>query len=423
MHAHLARGQLLLRQGRYADAEAFFRDAIAAEPGNAYPYSELARCLLEQEGRKRDALGAIDRAIQLDPEASHHHALRSLVLGRLDRDAEALDAAGAAIALDPDDAFNYAVKANALAGLQRWAEAEEQCRQALAHDADNGFAANLLANVLRVQGKRGESELAAEKLLATDPENPHAHFNAGWTALQRHDHRAAEVHFREALRLDPDFEPARRGLLESFKARSAFYRAYLGYGFWMQRFTQKTQAFLVIGLLIAYNFGRRLLSALHPLAGLALLVVYLGFVLWVWLASGIGNFLVLLDPSARHALRDGERRTGLFTGGGFFLGIFVLALAAVWDSAPGLVFGATLALGAVPASLTFDNPSRKGRRVFGAIALLVYLIGLGVAAVEALRDAPDFARRSVSLLTLAGFAVAACTWLGNVPALRRDDSE
>ena len=31
------------------------------------------------------------------------------------------------------------------------------------------------------------------------------------------------------------------------------------------------------------------------------------------------------------------------------------------------------------------------------------------------------ARTVVSLL--AGFAVAACTWLGNVPALRRDDSE
>lgn len=421
---HLSRGNLLLQQGRYEEAEAYYKQAIAAEPDDALPYAELAECLLHQEGRKKEALDVIERSIQLEPEFDFLHARRSLILSRLNRDKQALESADAAIALGPENSLNFAVKAQALAGLQRWGDAEELCRKALALDADNGFATNLLANVLRLQGKQGESQIASEKLLADDPEDPYAHFNAGWTALQRHDHESAEMHFREALRLDPDFKAARQGLLESFKARSLFYRTYLRYCFFMQRFTGGAQWAIIIGFLIAYNFGRRLLSAIHPLAGLALVVAYLGFVLWVLLASGIGNFLVLLDRSARHALKRGEAWQGAFVGGGLFAGILTLAIAAVWNYSPAMVLGGALAIGAVPASLTFGNESKKGRTVFGAIMLFIYLAGLGVFITETIRHpAAAFTSRSGSLITIAIFGAVLCTWLGNVPSLRRDDSE
>ena len=421
-HDHLSRGNLLLQQNRYEEAEVYFKQAIAAEPGNALAYAELATALVEQEGRKKDGLEAIDRAIQLEPEVDFFHARRSLILSRLNRDKEALAAADTAIGLDPDHSLNYAVKGQALAGLQRWADAEEQCRKALSLDADDGFASNLLANVLRLQGKQGESQVAAEKLLADDPEDPYAHFNAGWAALQRHDHQEAEKHFREALRLDPDFDPARAGLLESFKARSFFYRTYLRYGFFMQRFTGGMQWAIIIGILIAYNFGRRLLSAIHPLAGLALVVLYLGFVLWVFLAPGIGNFLVLLDRSARHALKRGEAWQGIFAGGLFFVGLLILAVSAATSYSPAMVLGGALAIGAVPAAMTFGNESRKGRTVFGAIMLFIYAAGLIVFLVEMARHPAAFTGRSNSAIGFGILAGIACTWLANVPALRQDDS-
>ncbi|MCB1079676.1 MAG: tetratricopeptide repeat protein, partial [Verrucomicrobiae bacterium] len=303
MSDHLARGRQLRLHRRYADAEASLHQAISAEPDDVRAYAELAQCLVEQEGRRTEALNAIDRAIGIDPGLPVLHARRAIILNQLDREKEALESADRAIALDPDQSYHFAVKAQALSGLQRYAEAEEVCRYALALDADDGFASNLLAHLLRVQGKSGESQMAAEKLLADAPEDPYAHFNAGWTALQRGDHRTAETHFREALRLDAGFEPARDGLLESFRARSAFYRAYLRWNFWMQRFSAKSQWAIVIGFLVLYNFGRRLLATVHPLAGLAVFVAYLSFALWSWLAPGLGNLLLLADSSARHALR------------------------------------------------------------------------------------------------------------------------
>lgn len=422
MSDHLARGHLLLHQGRHPEAEACLRQAIAADPDDARAYTELAQCLVEQDGRKRDALATIDRAVALEPDAALIHSQRALILSRLDRDREALEAAERAIALDPETSTHFSVKAQALAGLQRYREAEENARFALAHNADDTFAANLLAHLLRVQGKKAESELAAEKLLADGPEDPYAHGNAGWTALQRGDHRAAEAHFREALRLDADFDLARRGLLESFRARSAFYRLYLRWGFLMQRFTSKAQWGIIIGLLLLYHFGRTLLSAIHPLASVGIVTLYLGFVLWVWLAPGIGNLLILIDRSARLALRSGERWQGIIAGGGLLAGAITLGLSGLFHYPPGYLIGGALVCGAVPAALTFGNDSTRGRRVFGALLGVVYLIGFGVGLAEILRHpaADGFSSRSEQLIPLGILAAAACTWLGNVPALREE---
>ncbi|MCB1231402.1 MAG: tetratricopeptide repeat protein [Verrucomicrobiae bacterium] len=421
MSDHLSRGRLLRQQNRHEEAEAFLRQAIAIEPNDVLAYTELAQCLAEQSGRRRDALETIDRAIALEPDDAFLHSQRALILSRLDRDRESLISSERAIALDPECSTHFAVKGQALTGLQRYAEAEEACRKALALDADDHLAANLLAHLLRVQGKSAESELAADKLLAEDPEDPYAHFNAGWTALQRNDHRAAEGHFREALRLDAGFEPARGGLLESFKARSAFYRLYLRWCFWMQRFTSKAQWAIIVGFLVLYNFGRKLLGAIHPLAGVAVVVIYLGFVLWVWLAPGLGNLLILSDRSARHALGSGERWQGIVAGGGLIIGAMILALSGMWHYAPGYVFGGTLICAAIPAALTFGNESSKGRLVFGSLLALIYVIGFGVGTAEAFRyPAEGFSSRSGQLIVFGLIAGAICTWLGNVSSLREE---
>ena len=419
---HLSRGRLLRHQNRFEEAEACLRQAIGVEPDDVAAYAELAQCLADQDGRRRDALEVIDQAIRLEPADSFLHTQRSLILSRLDRNKEALEAADMAIGLDPDSSSHFSVKAQALTGLQRYKEAEETCRKALALDADDGHASNLLAHLLRVQGKSTESNLAAEKLLSDDPEDPYAHFNAGWAALQRNDHRTAESHFREALRLDAGFEPAREGLLESFKARSLFYRLYLKWCFWMQQFTSKAQWGIIIGFLLLYHFGRRLLSAIHPMAGLAILVLYLGFVLWIWLAPGLGNLLVLFDRSARHALRNSEKWHGVVAGGGLLVGLILLAASAAVAFLPGYVIGGALVCGAVPATLTFGNGSPQGRWLFGSILALIYLIGFGVGIHESIRfsSADGFTSGSQQLVGLGIIAAVACTWLGNVGALREE---
>lgn len=421
--SELQHGILLQDQGRAEEAEACFRGVLAREPENDFVYGRLALCLLNQAGRKQDALKAIDEAIRIRSDESFYHSIRSLVLADLHRGRKALEAADRAMALNPGDAFPFVAKANAACELLRWADAEQWSRNALLIDSDHVLAANILTHALRMQGKADQNEMAVDLLLAADPENCLAHVNAGWTALQRFDNKEAERHFREALRLDADSELAREGLLETFKARSWFYRAYLSYCFVMQRFTGGKQWAIILGIFLAYQALKRYLSTLHPIAAVALVLVWLTFVMWVWLAPGIGNFLVFLDKSARLALRKPEMRLGIAVGGGLLSGVLALVMGFVWNLDALVVLGAGLVSSTVPASLAFDNDSRKGRFLFGGTVGYIYAATLLSAGMEFFvfpgNGVSDF---SVTLGISVFIAAILCTWLGNVPGLRQDDS-
>ena len=322
--AQLDRGRLLREHGRYEDAIGLFEGAIASDPEDPTGYVEKALCELHIEDRDRDALDSIEEGIRLDPDSGFNHAVRSIVLTRLDRPKEALTAADQALAIDPAVAFHLRVKGQAYAGLEKWAEAEKWLRRALAEDPDDDTAANILATVLRVQNKPWENEFEVQRLLAKNPENELTHYNAGWSCLQRGDRERAEEHFREALRIDPNFDGAREGLVDCFRARSAFYRVFLRYSFFMQRFSAGSRWAIVIGLFLAVKFWRPVLEVIHPSLSIALGFAYLLFVFWGWLAPGIGSFIVLTDRSARHALKFDEKREAVFVGGAFFMGIVFL---------------------------------------------------------------------------------------------------
>ena len=416
----LSHGLLLQEQGRLEEAEACFNGVLAREPDNDFVYGRLALCQMSQSGKKRRALDSINEAIRLRPDDSFYHSVRALVLSDLHRGTEALASADRAVSLNPEDSFALTAKSSAYCSMDLWSDAEIWSRKALAVDGDNAMAENLLAHTLRMQGKAELNAAAVARLLAADPEDSLAHVNAGWSALQLKDHRRAETHFREALRLDSESSLARDGLIESFKARSSFYRLYLSYCFFMQRFTAGRQWMIIIGIYLTYQVARNVLKAFSPALAGVLLVLWLGLVLWVWLAPGIGNFLILLDRSARLALKRPEAHQGLAVGGGLICGVVLLLVGTFLTLLPILLTGIGLVASTIPASIAFDNDSKTGRILFGGITLATYLAVVAVAVVESLRSPGE----GIHVLTgvLGGFTLLAClgsTWLGNIRSLRR----
>ncbi len=422
--SELAHGLLLQDQGRLEEAESCFYRVLTHEPENDFVYGRLALCQLSQSGKKKRALESIDQAIRLRSDDAFYHAVRSLVLSDLRRGQEALETAERAVALNPEDGLTLSSMANAYCALDRWKEGEEWSRKALAMDPGNGMAANLLVHTLRLQGKSDENAAAVEQLLAEDPEDSFAHVNAGWAALHQSDPKKAETHFREALRLDSESEMAREGLLESFRARSWFYRLYLSYSFFMQRFTGKNQWAIIVGIYLVYQVMLRVLKNVNPIVSAVLVAVWLGIVMWVWLAPGVGNFLILLDRHARLALRASERWQGIAVGGALVLGGISLigSLASSYD--PALYLGIGLVISTVPASLAFNNDSVRGRVVFGAITGFVYVAALSVFGIEAARYPAEELHSLTAPIGIAALIGAIlCTWLGNVRSLRQGIEE
>jgi tetratricopeptide (TPR) repeat protein len=404
-HPQIMRGLQLKQLGRFADAATAFKEALAQEPNDAFALHQLAGCEWRLPELRKEALETIDRAIALEPNGPEHHVLRAFILCALDRPKDALDSTQMALAFDPNDSLAHTAVAQAHLQMENWPLAERSAREALALDADNSGAANQLAQALRLQNKLDENAAHLAGMLARDPEDAFTHANAGWAALQRGQHREAEVHFREALRLDPDFEYAREGLLTSFRARSPLYRGYLKYSFAMARLNRKARWAVIIGLYLSVRFAERLPG------GWVLVTIYFLFVLWVWVARPVGNALLLLDRFARYALRRAEKiEAALVTSclAGGIAGV-VLSLAFKWDDA--LLFGIAGIAAAFPLSLIFNNASVFGRWVFGGLASLA-------ASATILAISYD-SRFSANFFVGACIACAASTWLGNIPALYR----
>jgi len=407
----------LRERRRFDEASQMILAVIAEDPDSGEAYFQLALTQWEMEGKKKDALESIEKAIGCDPETATYHALRAIILASLGKGKQAHESADEAITLDPDLPLARLAKAEAFMEERKWKDAEAAVRAALELDPDNESAGNMLAHVQRLQNNPAGAGETVEQLLRENPENYYAHFNAGWAALQRGEPREAEKHFMEALRLKADFEPAREGLIESFKARSPLFRAYLSYCFFMQRFTGAAQWALIIGLLVGVRIGRALLDKVHPLAGVALAAVYLIFVLWVWLASGIGNLLILKDRTARMALTKPEKMEGAFVGGGLALGL-LMALGGMATGAHGIAAaGGFLAAGSMPASLTFTNPNKGGQMLFGTLMAVCYASAI-LAFLTALVNGGGISNLAANLILPNVIIAMGCTWIGNIPALR-----
>jgi tetratricopeptide (TPR) repeat protein len=383
-------------------------------------FIELALNRSEIPGQLRQALDDARTASGLLPGEAFPLALQSRILSQLERPKDALPLAESAIALDPEFGFGWVSKCLALIGLNRWKEAEECARTALSLDSDDEFASNLLAHSLRMQNRLAESEDESKRRLARNPEDAFSFANAGWSALQRGDVKGAEGHFKESLRIDPEMEHARDGLKQSYRARSAFFRVFLKWSFFLQRFSANHQFAIIIGLIVGFRILRVLAASVHPLLVIPVALAYYLFVFGSWLSDGIANFLLLRDPVARLSLDRAEKVEGAAMGVFLVGGLVALVAGASMGMPPLVVGGGILMVTALPASMIFTNPSRIGQVVFSLIALAVLFMGAvmvyDVAVHPGRRILDGTAGSLYGIVLLLGLG---STWLAMIPALRK----
>lgn len=405
----------LRERHRYDEAEAALLSYLASNPEDAVAHCELAITRMSMEGRERDALHAIEDAIGLNPDNGWMVAVKAFILVDNEKYDKALKVSNEAIAMDPDCVLAWMAQARAYGGKEQWKSAEQSVRQALNLDPDDQQANNLLSLYLRLQGRTDEADYYTETMLGRDAEDHVALTNAGWTRLHGGKSKEAEELFLEALRIEPNSEYARNGIREAYKARSFFYSLYLKWAFFMQRFAGGTQAMIVIGLFLGFRFLRTWLEMVHPVLGLSVLVIYMVFVFWVWMASGLGHFILLTDRKARHSLNTPERWDGILVGGFFVTGLLTLAVGAVTNTAWMITIGAGFLSTAVPNSLVSLNGSRAGQIVFGILAALCMILSVLGAVVQISQPDQSF---SIEYIAPSLLLAMLTTWLGNLPSLR-----
>ena len=180
---HLARGHAAAREGRLADAESAYRQAVKADATNVRAHESLATLLL----RRGDPDGAIEHfgvAVRLAPGNAQAHSDLGVLLAELGRNDRALEHLGRAVELEP--------------GLEE--------------------ALLTLGNVRTRLGRLDEAEASYRRVLESDPGNGEARLGLGAVLAQTGDFEQAVVELREALRLAAEADRAPRvhfGLAEA----------------------------------------------------------------------------------------------------------------------------------------------------------------------------------------------------------------
>jgi len=404
----LEKARTLMELRRFPEATRQLETLLATEPEHGEAQALLTACLLETKDYRR-ADEAANRLLALWPDDDLAHYYKALSLSHLDQSAAAEAALRRAIELDPYVAGYFGLMAAFEADKAAWPKALEWADEGLSIDPENSTCLNLRTQALTKLGRLDEMHTNIADTLSAHPDDAFTHANAGWSLLERAQADQARTHFAEALRLNPDFEYARSGMVEAMKARNPIYRLFLNYQFWLARHTGAVQWTVVI----LFVLGRRVVRVLAQdfpvlwvLYGLLVFVAYLS-----WIIEPVGNLFLRFDRLGRHALNEAETRAAnlaavglggglVFAVAGLLTGITDWYLVALYCLTVVIPLTRAVGAGAKPLVRYFA----WGLAGLGALAVAVLLVDAAAAA-------------SLGLAYLVGLAVF--SWVANYAVMKR----
>lgn len=392
MIEHLRRGQLLLQQGRHAQAEGELRLYLADRPEDGFAHALLSLCLTRQE--KFDPAEEEARlAITLSPAVALGHHVHGVVLYERRRYEEAQRAIDEALRLDPTDGGLFALRGAIALQTYDWAGALQAAEQGLEIEPENVECINVQAQALIKLGRKAEATRSIAAALAQQPDNSYTHANNGWAKLHESKPKEALEHFREALRLDPENDWAKAGMVEALKARNIIYRLMLSWFLWMSRLSPRVRVGVILGGYFGAQFLRGLRDQMPAIAPFItpLIIAYSVFALMTWISNPLFNLLLRTNRYGRYALSDEQRLASTWFGICFATAIVGLTLGIACDfapvlSLPGLVLFVTGLVAAgllIPVSAIWSCDRGWPRN-----AMIAYTIGLGLFGLFALGGGP-----------------------------------
>jgi Flp pilus assembly protein TadD len=168
----------------WQNSATLYRHALAVTQGqgSAIIHNNLG-VVLENNGRRDEAITQFRRASILMPRYAKAHANLGTVLARAGRLDEAIAALNTAVSLRPEgDAESQNSLCAAYFRLQRAREAEGHCREALRLRPNFPLARSNLAAVQAAEGKNAEAAAEIARVMTDDPDAVHLDFARafGW---------------------------------------------------------------------------------------------------------------------------------------------------------------------------------------------------------------------------------------------------
>jgi len=304
----------------------------------------------------------------------------------------------------------------------RWRDALNAAEQGLQFDPEHVGCTNLQAIALVKLGRKSEAGRTIHTALSRNPDNALTHANQGWTLLEQGQPKAAAEHFREALRLDPQNEWARQGIIEALKAQNIIYALMLKYFLWMAKFSRRGQW----GIILAGYIGNRLLGVLaNAEPDLApwiwpLRILYLVFALMTWLAYPFFNLLLRLNKFGRWVLSPEQTAASNWFGLCLLLALVSLGGCVFrgFDS-PWLIAALVFGLLLLPVTAIYKCDAGWPRTVMAAATIAMALLGGSAIFCFATMSSRESVDTAKGVLGFYAVTIALSTWVSNLLILQR----
>jgi predicted O-linked N-acetylglucosamine transferase (SPINDLY family) len=190
------------RAGRLQQAEAIYRQILAANPKDADALHKLGVLALDL-GKMDVAVDLIGRAIQVNPNRWDYCSDLGLALLKQGRNQQAITAYKRSLEMNPSNLAAYHNLASALHGLGQIDEAIAFYVQAMRCDPDNAETYLNLAKALRAYGRLDETIEAYRRFAKLKPDSPDADYNLGNALVEANQDTEAVEYLARALRHHP----------------------------------------------------------------------------------------------------------------------------------------------------------------------------------------------------------------------------
>ena len=202
LHSTFQKALSLHQQGAFAEAQALYRNVLAADPRH-FDSLHLLGLTLVQTGALEQGVEAIGKAIAVRADVAEAHYNLGNALVSLDRPLDALASFDRAIALNPGDAQYQLERGNALKELGRLGEALESYRAAARRAPRFAEAFNNEGVVLKELGRAEEALASYDRAIALNPDYAGAYVNCGNALRELGRVEQALVSYDRAIALKP----------------------------------------------------------------------------------------------------------------------------------------------------------------------------------------------------------------------------
>jgi tetratricopeptide (TPR) repeat protein len=206
----------LIKQGKLQEAEALYRELIAAGTNNHIAYGNLA-AICGMQGRFDELIELLRKTLQLKPNYPDAHNNLGIALKRQGDLTAAIASYEKALALNPNypDAHNNL--GNALKEQGDLTAAIASYKKALELKPNYPEAHNNLGLALKEQGDLTAAIACYNTALQLNPNYPDAHNNLGVTLKEQDELTAAIACYKKALELNPNYSEAHNNLGNALK--------------------------------------------------------------------------------------------------------------------------------------------------------------------------------------------------------------